>query len=108
MATVITVPDYNDSFSRVVLGDTEYLLRFTWNESAEFWCFGVYNIEETPIATSMKILPNCPLSIWHMNSLMPFGEFGVITGLDRIGRNDFINGKAQFVYIPYADLNLEG
>ena len=107
MATVIEVPDYNDSFSRVVLGDTEYLLRFTWNESVKFWNLGVYDIEENPIATSIKVLPNCPLSIWHMNSQMPFGEFGVITDLDRIGRNDFINGKAQFVYIPYADLDLE-
>lgn len=107
MAVVIAVPDYNDSFSRVILEDTEYLLRFTWNESAKFWNFGVYSIDESPVATSMKILPNCPLSIWHMNSQMPPGEFGVISDLDQIGRNDFINGKAQFVYIPYADLNLE-
>ncbi len=108
MATVITVPDYNDSFSRVVLDGSEYLLRFTWNETAKFWNFGVYDMEENPIVSSMKVLPSCPLSVWHMNSQMPFGEFGVITDLDRIGRNDFINGKAQFVYIPYADLNLEG
>lgn len=107
MVTSITVPDYNDSFTRIVLDEREYLLRFTWNESSEFWNFGVYDIDEIPIATSMKILPNCPLSIWHMNSQMPYGEFGVITELDRIGRNDFKDKKAEFVYIPYSDLNLE-
>lgn len=107
MVISITVPDYNDSFTRIVLDEREYLLRFTWNESSEFWNFGVYDIYEIPIATSMKILPNCPLSIWHMNSQMPYGEFGVITELDRIGRNDFKDKKAEFVYIPYSDLNLE-
>ena len=33
MITVITVPDYNDSFSRVVLAGKEYLIRFSYNFS---------------------------------------------------------------------------
>lgn len=104
MTTEITVPDYNDSFSRIVLEGTEYLLRFTWNEAGAFWNFGVYDINENPVVSSMKIVPNAPLSIWHMSSQMPYGEFGTITDLDRIGRNDFINGKAKFIFIPYSDL----
>lgn len=31
MITVIEVPDYNDSFSRVVLSGKEYLIRFSYN-----------------------------------------------------------------------------
>ena len=35
MITVITVPDYNDSFSRVVLAGKEYLIRFSYNFSGD-------------------------------------------------------------------------
>lgn len=38
---VIEPPDYNDSFSRVILNGTEYFLRFTWNDLAARWMFGV-------------------------------------------------------------------
>ena len=107
MAVTITVPDHNDSFSRIVLDSAEYLLRFTWNEHGGYWNFGVYQTDETPIVTSMKVLPNAPLSIWHQNPLMPRGEFGAVTDLEHIGRQDFLNGKAEFVYIPYSEL-LEG
>ena len=33
----IAVPDMNDSFSRVVLNGTAYLMRFTWNDTAQRW-----------------------------------------------------------------------
>lgn len=31
---------------------------------------------------------------------LPDGAFGVITELEAVGRQDFINGNAQFVFIP--------
>ena len=73
--TIISVPDMNDSFSRVVLGGTSYQMRFTWNDTAGRWMWG----------------------------LLPAGAFGVITELEAVGRRDFIEGNAQFVFIPAQD-----
>ena len=42
MITVIQVPEYNDSFSRVVLNGKEYLIRFSYNYEGNYWTFGSY------------------------------------------------------------------
>ncbi|WP_203227532.1 phage baseplate plug family protein [Calorimonas adulescens] len=104
MMQYITPPDLNDSFSRVVLGGKEYLLRFTYNDTFGYWSFGIYDLEETPIVAMTKIVPNSPLTFFYENRDLPSGVFGVITDLEKVGRNDFINGKAVFVFIPYEDL----
>ena len=106
MTKFITVPDLNDSFSRIVLDDKEVLLRFTYNVFGEFWTFGIYELDETPIVASIKIVPNTPLNLWYIDSRLPFGDFGAISDLERIGRNDFSNGNAKFVFIPYKDLGV--
>ena len=48
MITVITVPDYNDSFSRVVLAGKEYLIRFSYNFSGDYWTFGIFDHNRNP------------------------------------------------------------
>ena len=40
--TIIEVPDMNDSVSRVVLSGTAYLIRFTYNDSKDYWKFSLY------------------------------------------------------------------
>ena len=37
---VISMPDMNDSFSRVVIKGREYLLRLTYNSTGDYWTFG--------------------------------------------------------------------
>lgn len=34
--TIITVPDMNDSVSRIVLNGTAYLIRFTYNDTKDY------------------------------------------------------------------------
>ena len=41
MTTIIMPPDLHDSFSRVVLNNTEYLIRFTYNDAGDYWTFGL-------------------------------------------------------------------
>ena len=43
MTVVITPPDMHDSFSRVVLNNTEYLIRFTYNDTGDYCTFGLYD-----------------------------------------------------------------
>ena len=42
--TIIEVPDMNDSVSRVVLSGTAYLIRFTYNDSKDYWKFSLYDL----------------------------------------------------------------
>ena len=95
----ITPPDMNDGFSSVVLSRENYLLRFTYNDTFGFWSFGLYNPFQEPIVASLKILPNIPINIFAVTGDTPPGFFVVRTRLERIGRDDFLNGKAEFLYI---------
>ena len=89
----IYVPDMNDSFSRVLLDGTEYLLRFTWNDTKGRWYFGVYTVLREPI------VPQFPVNMQYIDKRLPPGIFGVYTNLEAVGRSDFTNGKAIFAYV---------
>ena len=95
----IAVPDLNDSFSRVVLDQVAYLIRFTWNDTAKRWSFGLYTTLKEPIAIGLRMIPQFPLNLQIVSESFPLGIFGVYSELEKIGRDDFKNGKAVFAYI---------
>ena len=98
--TYITVPDMNDSVSRITLGGKPYHIRFTYNDTKDFWKFGLYTVLDEPIITGIKIVPRFPINIFYGVGKEPYGLFGVETNLDRIGRYDFANGNAYFFFMP--------
>ena len=98
--TIIEVPDMNDSVSRVVLSGTAYLIRFTYNDSKVYWKFSLYDSQNVPIVLGVKIVPQFPLNVFLGLTRIPAGVFGAMSKLDRIGRNDFKNGNAQFIFCP--------
>ena len=65
MITVIQVPEYNDSFSRVVLNGKEYLIRFSYNYEGNYWTFGIYDGNRSPYVAGIKIVPNSPLNFFY-------------------------------------------
>lgn len=95
----IAVPNLNDSFSRIVLDGTQYQIRFTWNETAQRWSFGLYTMQREHIVTGLRMVPRFPLNLQTRNEGFPMGFFGVYTEYESVGRQDFINGKAVFAYI---------
>lgn len=97
---IIEVPDMNDSVSRVVLNGTAYLIRFTWNDSGGYWKFGLYDSQNQPIVIGVKLIPRFPLNVFYGVTKLPNGVFGVMTKLERIGRRDFVEGNAKFVFGP--------
>ena len=100
----ISVPDHNDSFSRVVLDGVQYQIRFTWSEAAKRWSFGLYTMQKEPIAVGIRLVPRFPLNLQVVDERMPLGVFGVYGDLDAVGRGDFLNGRATFSYVsPGAD-----
>lgn len=101
--TIIEVPDMNDSVSSIVIDGKQYRLRFTWNDTGGYWMLGIYASLGEPIVIGQKIVPNFPLNLFWSGEDIPKGTFAAVDEtekLDSIGRNDFIDGKAQFVYIP--------
>ena len=96
----IHVPNLNDSYSRVVLERKVYWIRFTYNSISDNWSFGIYSAHREPIAVGLRIVPSFLLNLQVVNNNFPPGDFAVSTGLERIGRDDFNNGNAVFVYIP--------
>lgn len=97
--TEIHVPDENDSFSRVSLMGKPFTLRFSWNDTGGFWSFGVYDSQKKPLLAGLKITPGIPLNLFYPDKGLPEGWFGVFTRLDKIGRKDFLEGKAQFCFL---------
>lgn len=104
MTIVIQVPEYNDSFSRVVLGRKEYLIRFSYNDSGNYWTFGIYDGNRNPYVAGIKIVPNAPLNFFYLCHRLPDGVFAAVSSKDRIERYDFRDKKAQFVFMPIEDL----
>ncbi len=98
--TIIEVPDMNDSVSRVVLNNTAYQIRFTWNDTGQYWKFGLYDAQSNPIVIGVKIVPRFPINVFYGVTRLPDGIFGVMTKKERIGRKDFVDGTASFIFCP--------
>lgn len=98
--TIIEVPDLNDSTSRVILNGMAYCIRFTYNDTMDYWKFSLYNSLNEPIILGIKIVPRFPLNVFYGVTRLPDGIFGVFTKLNHVGRNDFKNGNAQFAFCP--------
>lgn len=100
---IISVQDTSfgfDAVHRVELAGGVYYIRFTYNDTDDSWNFSLYDSQMEPIMLSIKIVPRFPLDIFVTSNEKPAGLFVAITDLDRIGRDDFQNGKAKFAFFP--------
>lgn len=104
MTIKIQVPDKNDSISRVTLAGQEYLIRFTWNQTCGTWSFGLYDMNRNTLINSIKIVPYTPMNYFYRTRGLPSGTFGCTSIEKVIGRRDFVEGKAEFIFIPDTDL----
>ena len=59
-----------------------------------------YDDQMAPIVVGIKIVPRFVLNLFYGVWQGPFGVFGVITQNDRVGRNDFNDGTAKFIFCP--------
>ena len=96
----ITVPDFNDSFSRVVLDGKQYLIRFSWSETAQRWSFGLFTMQKEPIVQGIRMVPQFPLNLQIVGDTFPQGVFGVYSDVPAPGRTDYLDARAIFAYIP--------
>lgn len=104
----IAVPDKNDSVSRITLSKKEYYIRFCYNPTFDYWSFGLYKINMTPILPMTKIVPFSPLTHFYTYTDLPDGVFGCFSADARIGRKSFKNKRAKFAYIPNSEMKQGG
>ena len=100
---VIEIPDKNDSISRIALLGKQYQLRFTWNDTGGYWMFGILDYLGNPLSIGTKVVPNYPLNLFWGTNSTPLGVFAALTEVKdatSIQRNDFVNQKARFIFIP--------
>ena len=100
----IEVPDMNDSISTLSIDGKEYGLRFTYNETYDYWNFGLYDEKWTPLIAMTKIVPNFPLFQFYTSVDLPDGIFGCISKMETVGRRAFADKTAEFIYIPNSEL----
>ncbi len=94
---IIEVPDMNDSMSRVILDEKYYQVRFTYNDTMDYWSFGLYDDRSNPIIIGLKIVPNSPIGMFLGAKKLP-GLFMALSSLNKIGRYDFLTGDAVFIF----------
>lgn len=100
----IDVPDMNDSISTLSIDGKEYGLRFTYNEKYDYWSFGLYDENDSPIIAMTRIVPNFPILHFYTDSDIPDGIFGCVSDSEKVGRYAFVNKTAEFIYIPNVEL----
>lgn len=97
-------PDSNDSLTRLVLNGKEYVFHYSFNYHYGYWTMGIYEDYTTPIITCIKVVPEFPLTHYFKMVELPEGYIFVETTLERIGRKDFANENARFVFVTYEEL----
>jgi len=96
---IILVPREHDSFSDITINGERMLIRFTYNDTFDYWTFGIYETNRTPILSGVKIVPNFPLTIFTPMRRLEGVSFIASTRQERIGYSDFWEELASFVMV---------
>ncbi len=97
----ISVPSYNDSLTRIILSGQTYFLRFTYNDTYDYWSLGIYDWEEKVLVSGIRMVPRFPLNLFCPD--FPQGVLAVFTDQDRINQNSFQQEKAILAYVTEED-----
>ena len=62
----------------VVLGETEYKLKFLYNVRCKFWTCSIYTIDNQPIVENSRLSINYPLFARYSDPRLPKGFLYVI------------------------------
>lgn len=69
--TAVTIPTALDTplySQRTTLDGKEYLLKFDYSEREDRWFLSLYDVDETPLALGIKVIPNWPLLRLHVSN----------------------------------------
>lgn len=99
----IFVPDEHDSMSGITLDGTAYLLRFTYNSTADYWSIGLYDENENGIIPMTRIVPYFDLFGIYTYDGLPEGTLFCDSREEYIRENAFRDGTAHMIYLEKGD-----
>lgn len=101
----IYVPDMNDSMSLLTVDDVTYFIRFTYNSTYDCWSMGLYTDDGEPLIPMVKMVPFFDLlQYYDYRTDLPDGHFVIITRLDKLGRDAFLEDDSFLVYISNEEI----
>lgn len=95
----INIVDAPDIVMQISIDETNYKLRLTYNQYHGFWTMHLWDYNENPLATNIKVIPNFPLLLNKHCFDVPKGEFIVISNEESLDRDSFKDGRATIVYM---------
>lgn len=95
----ISFNDAPDIVVGVTLDDTVYRLRLMWNPDHAFWVLHLWDKDENPLLTSVKVVPNFPLLFNKHCFSVPRGELMAVSKQLRLDRDAFKDGRATLLYL---------
>ena len=96
--------DAPDIVHNINLDDTEYKIRLMYNING-FWVLHLWDYNENPLITNIKVVPNFPLLMNKHCFDVPKGEFMVLCDDEFVCRDSFKNGRANLVYLTESEIN---
>lgn len=98
--------DANDFVVSATLSAVVYKLHLAWNDTSKNWTLSIMdNLND--IVSGITIVPNFPLLSQYKRHGTPRGELMAVVNNNQqiIGRKDFVNGVADFLYVPEGELH---
>ena len=106
----IAMHDNNDFIQSVELDGAAYQLKFGWNDQSESWTMDIRTAKNVDIVRGVSVVPNFPLLSQYRRYRkdLPAGELIAVStqAAESIGREDFLNGKFELMYIPRGEMDV--
>lgn len=112
MAIFIRTPSQSWSSQQLSLENTNINLELQWNDRASSvnegsWFLNLYTVEDEPIITGIKIIPDYPLTFKYSDNRLPEGEFFCLSNTStdvKLGR-DNLGTDFRLTYITKEELD---
>ena len=103
----IELANANDFVTQITLDTIIYNLHFAW--SGTRWTFDIRDSDNNDLIRGLALVPNFPILLPHRRTLNGLkGQFIAVVNngvnIHKFDRNDFVEGKAKFVYIPWEEI----
>jgi len=104
----IIVPIKNDENHQITitLDNEVFKLRFLYSDLNDSWCFDIYNQDNDPLLTNIRLVPNFPLIKQYVNTGLPKGDFVCDGNINTasITRDSFSKNGFQILYLTEAEI----
>ena len=102
----IPLKDMNDSVIECELDGVVYFLRMSWNSAAQAWAYSLESANNDLLISGVRVVTNALLLKNYHHLPVLSGELIAVAadGRIEIGRDDFINGDVELVYLSANEL----